>query len=330
MNTLLLSKKDVKQLLSMELAIESVKEAYKMFHNNKIEQPPIMSIDVKKYNGEMDVKSCYSLDNETISVKIANGYWNNPKNYSLPTMIAQISIFDSKTGYPICLMDGSLITGYRTGAAGVLSASLLAKKSSKSIGVIGAGGQARMQVLAVKEVLDIKDIFVYSPREEQLYKYKEDIENMSDMTVHTCNSAEEAIRGRDIIITTTPSTNPIVRKDWITNGMHIIAVGADMAGKQELESEIFSSSRIFVDSKDQCLQRGETRNPILEKKIQESDIQAELSAVLLGQSKGRISDEDITIFDTTGMGVQDNTLAYMVYQNSLKKEIGRRFNFFSE
>lgn len=199
MNTLLLSKKDVKQLLSMELAIESVKEAYKMFHNNRIEQPPIMSIDVKKHNGEMDVKSCYSLDNETISVKIANGYWNNPKNYSLPTMIAQISIFDSKSGYPICLMDGSLITGYRTGAAGGLSASLLAKKSSKSIGVIGAGGQARMQVLAVKEVLDIKDIFVYSPEKEQLYKYKEDIENMSDMTVHTCNSAEEAIRGRDIL-----------------------------------------------------------------------------------------------------------------------------------
>ncbi|MDM8534608.1 ornithine cyclodeaminase family protein, partial [Clostridiaceae bacterium HSG29] len=249
MNTLLLSRKDVKQLLSMELAIESVKDAYKMFYHKQIEQPPIMSIDIKKHRGEMDIKSCYSLDNETISVKIASGYWNNPKNYSLPTMIAQIVIFDGKSGYPLCIMDGSLITGYRTGAAGGLSASLLARKSSKSIGVIGAGTQARMQVLAIKSVLDIEDVYVYSKDESQLKKYKEDIESSTDIHVHICYNAEDAVRRKDIIITTTPSTKAIVKKDWITNGMHIIAVGADMAGKQELESDIFKDARIFVDSK---------------------------------------------------------------------------------
>ncbi|MDM8533989.1 flavodoxin domain-containing protein [Clostridiaceae bacterium HSG29] len=121
--------------------------------------------------------------------------------------------------------------------------------------------------------------------------------------------------------------NDIVKKDWITNGMHIIAVGADMAGKQELESDIFKDARIFVDSKAQCIQRGETRNPIIEEKILESDIQAELSTILLNNKKGRISDKDITIFDTTGMGVQDNTLAFMIYHKALALKIGKKFDF---
>lgn len=330
MSTLLLSKNEVNQLLTMELAIASAKEAYKMYYYKQIEQPPIVSIDIKQHNGELDVKSCYSLANETISVKIASGYWDNPKSNLLPTMIANISIFDGKSGYPLCIMDGSLITGYRTGAAGGLSASLLANKTSQSIGVIGTGTQARMQVLAVKKELDIKDVYVFSVNQSAMVQYKKDIESQSDIRVHICKTPKEAIYQRDIVITTTPSTRPIVRKDWINKGMHIIAVGADMAGKQELDSDIFKEAKIFVDSKNQCLERGETRNPIIENVILESDIQSELAAVLLGFNEGRISDEDITIFDTTGMGVQDNVLAFMIYQKALELKMGIEFNFLNE
>lgn len=330
MNTLLLSKSDVKKLLSMELAIESVKEAYTMFHQKSIQQPPIMSIDIKGHNGEMDVKSCYALGNNAISIKIASGYWDNPKNYMLPTMIANITILDGKTGYPLCIMDGSLITGYRTGAAGGLSAALLARKDTKSVAVIGAGNQARMQTMAVKEVLNINEVRVYAPVFNQMDNYKQDIESSLNIKVNLCDSPEEAVRGADLVITATPASEAIVKSEWINDGTHIIAVGADMAGKQELETAILRRARIYVDSKAQCLERGETRNAIMEHVISESDIQGELADVLVGKLNGRIADTDITLFDTTGMGVQDNTLAYMIYRKALECGMGQTFDFFCE
>lgn len=327
MKTLLINKSEVNKLLSMELAISSVKEAYRMFYIKKIKQPPIMSIDIDEHSGELDVKSCYSKSNESISIKIASGYWNNPKNYSLSTMMAQITIYDAKNGYPLCIMDGEAITGYRTGAAGGLSASLLARKDSKSIGLIGSGMQARMQVLAVKSVLDIRDVYVYSNNKSHLALYKKDMEEVTDIKVHICDSYEDAIRNHDIIITTTPSSKAIIKKEWISKGMHIIAVGADMAGKEELDPYIFSDARVFVDSISQCLERGEVRNPIKKNIISESDINGELSELLMGDKLARISDDDITIFDTTGIGVQDNTLSFMIYAKAKELKLGTEFDF---
>lgn len=328
MPTLLLSKNDVQLLLSMEMAIESVREAYTLFHNDQIEQPPIVSVDIREYNGETDVKSCYARGNDTLSVKIASGYWDNPAKYGLPTMIANVTILDGKTGYPLCVMDGGLITGYRTGAAGGLSAALLARKDTKTVAVIGAGNQARMQVMAVKAVLDIDEVRVYSAFSEQLDSYKTDIEHMLKLRVIPCSSPEEAVASADMIITATPANKALVKDAWVKEGMHIIAVGADMPGKQELETAILRRAHIFADSIPQCLERGETRNAIFDKTIAPGDIRGELAQVLAGELPGRCSDREITLFDTTGMGVQDNTLAFMLFRKAQALGMGTPFDFF--
>lgn len=323
MKTLILNQQEVKELLNMPDAIKAVEEAYKAYNLNKVEQPPIVSVEVAEHDGEVDIKACYSKVNEMISVKTAVGYWNNPEIYGLPTLLATISIFDGRTGYPVCIMDGSLITGYRTGAAGGVSAKILARKNSKIVGVIGAGNQARMQVKALKEVLPIETIKVWSRSKEKSYEYKMDIESSFGISVIVCDEPKESVEESDIVVTVTPGKKALVQNDWIKKGTHIIAIGADMEGKQEIDPKLFFRAKVLVDSIEQCILRGETQNPLKAGIISEKDIYAEIGEVLLGKKLGRVNDDEITIFDSTGMGVQDNTTATMIYKLAIEKSLGQ-------
>lgn len=327
MKTLLLSIKDVKEALSMKEVISAVEEGYIAYNDGKVQQPDIVSMEMPKNNGETDIKSCYNVLNESISVKIASGFYNNGKNNDLPTMIGTILLFDGKNGAPLCIMDGSLITGIRTGAAGAISSKLLARKDSKTVAVFGAGGQARMQIYALCQVMNIQEIKVYSERQEELAKYKEDIEENTKAKVILCDTPEKAMKEVDIAISTTPSKKYYIDKSLVKPGMHIVAVGADMAGKNEWDPEVFKGAKIVNDSIAQCISRGETRNAIVSGVIKETDIYAEIGQLLAGEKPSRESDDEITIFDTTGMGIQDNVTAVMVYEMAKKKGLGEYFEF---
>ncbi|MEG1256827.1 ornithine cyclodeaminase family protein [Clostridium sp.] len=327
MKTLLLSIKDVKEALSIKEVIAAVEEGYIAYNAGKVQQPDIVSMEMPENNGETDIKSCYNELNESISVKIASGFYNNGKNNDLPTMIGTILLFDGKNGAPLCIMDGSLITGIRTGVAGAISSKLLARKDSKKVAVFGAGGQARMQIYALCQVMNIQEIRVYSERQEELAKYKEDIEENTKIKVILCDTPEKAMKEADIVISTTPSKKYYIDKALVKPGMHIIAVGADMAGKNEWDPEVFKGAKIVNDSISQCISRGETRNAIVSGVIKETDIYAEIGQLLAGEKPLRESDDEITIFDTTGMGIQDNVTAVMVYKMAKKKGLGKYFEF---
>lgn len=307
----------------MHDTIIAVEEGYKTFNSNLAIQPPIVSIDVPENNGEVDIKACYSKTNSSISVKTAVGYWDNQKQFNLPTLLATIILYDAKNGYPLCIMDGSLITGFRTGAAGGISAKLLARRDSKTVGIIGAGGQARMQVKAVAEVLPIETVKVWSYSQDELQSYKNDIENSLGLKVIPCETPDDAVKDADIVITTTPSKEAILKEKSIRPGTHIIAIGADMEGKQELDPMIFKTAKIVVDSKTQCLRRGETRNPFVSGIISEENIYAEIGEILLSHKSGRENKDEITLFDSTGMGIQDNTVAKMIYERAIKLKKGQ-------
>lgn len=327
MKTLLLSMKDVKAALSMKEVISAVEEGYIAYNAGKVQQPDIVSMEMPEYNGETDIKSCYNMLNESISVKIASGFYDNGKGNDLPTMIGTVLLFDGKTGAPLCIMDGSLITGIRTGAAGAISSKLLARKDSKTVAVFGGGGQARMQIYALCQVMDIQEVRAYSEYQKELAKYKEDVEENTMAKVILCNTPEEAMRGADIAISTTPSKKYFVDKSLVKPGMHIVAVGADMAGKNEWDPEIFRDAKVVNDSIAQCIGRGETRNAIVSGIIKESDIYAEIGQLLAGEKPLRERDDEITIFDTTGMGVQDNVTAARVYEIAKEKGLGEYFEF---
>lgn len=327
MRTLLLSLKDVEQALSMEEVISAVEQGYISYNEGKVQQPDIVSMEMPENNGETDIKSCYNKLNESISVKIASGFYDNGKNNDLPTMIGTILLFDGRNGAPLCIMDGCLITGIRTGAAGAISSKLLARKDSKVVAVFGAGGQARMQIYALCQVMNIQEIRVYNKYKEELLKYKEDVETNTKAKVMICDTPEQAMKEADIAISTTPSKKYLVDKSLVKPGMHIVAVGADMAGKNEWDPEIFKGAKIVNDSIVQCISRGETRNAIISGVIKENDIYAEIGELLMGKKPLRESDEEITIFDTTGMGIQDNVTAARVYEIAKKKGLGKYFEF---
>jgi alanine dehydrogenase len=244
------------------------------------------------------------------AVKIVNVHPNNKANYGLPTVMAIIALINPKNGFPIALMAGSWITAMRTGAAGGIAAKYLARKDSSIIALIGAGTQARTQLMALKA----KNEFIA----EAKLMYSEKIEK-----IFSTNTAEEAVKGSDIIVTTTPSRNPIVMNDWIDKGMHINCIGADAPGKQELDPAILKRSKIVIDDWNQASHSGEINVPLAKGIISKKDIWAEIGEICAGLKQGRMDNEEITIFSSTGLAIQDAVTAELVYKKALKNHIGK-------
>jgi len=327
LKTLLLKKSEVMSQLNMNGVIASVEEGYRAYCSGQVIQPDILSIEIPEHNGEMDVKAGYSHSTRMISVKCASGFYDNQKKTDLPNSLSTVLLFDGSTGALLCIMDGSLITGYRTGAAGAVSAKLLARKGAKTVGVIGTGEQARMQIRALKAVVDIEKIQVWGRSADQLYLYCREMTTEIKCAVESCETPEAAVRDADILITTTPGKTPLIKKEWVRPGTHIVAVGADMEGKQELDAALFEGAKIVVDHRNQCMSRGETQNPLKQGVIKEEDIHCEIGQILLGQKPGRENNLEITIFDTTGMAVQDNVTAVQIYEQALALKLGTYYDF---
>lgn len=329
MKTLLLKKEEVCRLICMKEVIGTVEEAYKAFSGQQVIQPGYMGIHLPSPRGEIDFKVGYYKSNEVISMKASSGgFRDNPIEYNLPTNMGTILLFDAKTCALICAMDGSVITGLRTGAAGAVSVKALARKNAKKITAIGTGIQARMQIKAINEIMKIEEIHAWDENLDALSKYKKNIESEFGIPVIMANSKKEAVEQADILITTTRGKGSLVEATWVKPGTHIVAIGADQQGKQELDPKIFINAKIVNDSVEQCIEKGETWHPLKNNIITKEDIHGEIGEILLGKKPGRENDEEITIFDATGMAIQDNTTSYKIYQNAIENNVGTFFDFF--
>ncbi len=329
MKTLLLKKEEVSRLICIREVIGTVEEAYKAFNRNQVVQPDYIGIDLHPPRGDIDFKLGYYKGNEIISMKASSGgFPNNPTTYGVPSGMGTILLFDARTCALICVMDGSLITGLRTGASGAVSVKALARKDAKKITSIGTGNQARMQIRAINEIMKIEEIHAWARSPESLSKFKADIESEFGIPVTMANSKREAVEQADILITTTRGKGPLVEAGWVQPGTHIVAIGTDARGKQELDPEIFRNAKVVVDSIMQCREKGETQHPLNQNIITKDGIHAEIGEVLLGKKPGRESDEEVTIFDSTGMAIQDNTTATKIYRNAIESKVGTFFEFF--
>ncbi|WP_354684263.1 ornithine cyclodeaminase family protein [Cupriavidus necator] len=328
MKTLLLTKEEVGKLISMKEVIGTVEEAYRAFSSGQVVQPDYIGIHLPAPRGEIDFKVGYYKTNEIISMKASSGgFLDNPTAHGVPNGMGSILLFDARSCALICVMDGSLLTGLRTGASGAVSVKALARKNSKKIATIGTGNQARMQIRAISLVMQIEEIHAWNRNPQTLARFKTDIEGEFGIPVILANSKKEAVGQADILITATRGKGPLVEASWVKPGTHIVAIGTDQKGKQELEPEIFRHAKIVNDSISQCIEKGETFHPMNEKIITLDDIHGEIGEILLGKKPGRENDEEITIFDSTGMAIQDNTTAEKIYRNALENNIGTFFAF---
>jgi len=307
----------------MSEAIRAVREAYIAFAKGRVKMPPVMHLDVSQYNGEVDIKSGYIEDLGLIGTKIASGFYDNYK-LGLPPGIAVIILMDLKTSIPVAIMDGTYVTAYRTGAAGAVAAKVLARKDSKIIGVVGAGTQARMQILALREVFSIKEIKVWDINTTWRDRYVEEMSEQLKIPIEPVEDIKDAVIEADIIVTVTPSRKALVMKEWIQEGVHINAIGADGPGKQELDPFIVKrADKVVVDSLNQCRIIGEIQHALADGLITEDDVYAEIGQILIGEKKGRETNEEITLFDATGLAAQDIAAANIVFKQAKEKGIGR-------
>lgn len=323
LEVLFLNLSDVRSVLSMDDALKAVEEVFREKGFGRVQMPPKLYIYFSKHGGDFRVMPAYLEKAEVAGVKTVNVHPKNPKLYGLRTVMAVIELLDPKTGKPLCIMDGSWLTAIRTGAAGGVAARYLARRDSKVIGLVGAGVQARTQLEALTLVLEsIEHVKVFDIVREASLRYAEEMSRRLGVEVKVASSVEEAVKGVDIIVSTTPSRSPIIMNDWVDEGVHINAIGADAPGKQELDPEILRRAKIVVDDLEQAAHSGEVNVPISQGLLSKSDIYAEIGDIVAGRKPGRVSPYEITVFDSTGLAIQDIAVAWMVYRKALESGAG--------
>jgi alanine dehydrogenase len=315
---LVLNRSEVEQCLSIDDALKAVERALVLEAQGATVMPAKLYLNLPQYEG--DFRAMPAFVDEVAGLKWVSVYPNNWR-YNLPSVMATIVLCNASTGCPLAVMDGTYITNMRTGAIGGVAVKYLAKKNSSTIGLIGAGVQARTQLMAISEVLPkIKEVKVLDQRRDASIRFGDDIGLVLGLNIRPVETIEEATQA-DIVVTTTPSREPIVKGQHVRPGTHINAIGADAKGKQELESDLLKQAKIIVDNIEQATHSGEINVPLSEGVIKVEDIYGTLGEVVANIKKGRESDEEISVFDSTGLAIQDIICAKLVYEKAKKKEL---------
>ena len=316
----------VKKLLSMSEVIKAVELAFEQKGKGRVQMPAKIYLYFSKYNGDLRTMPSYLEELDISAVKIVNVHPDNPSKHKLPTVMAVIILVDPSTGFPLAIIGGTTVTDMRTGAAGGIAAKFLARKDSKIVGLVGAGAQARTQLMALFKVYNkLEEIRVWSrhPEPKRIFLSEAEREYGNLCKFVPEESVRKTVEGADIVLTTTPSREPLVMNDMISPGMHINCIGADAVGKEELDPSILQRAKIVIDDWMQASHSGEINVPLNDKIITKEDIWAEIGEIVAGLKPGRISEDEITVFTSTGLAVQDAVTAKIAYEKALQKRIGK-------
>ncbi|MFE4524925.1 ornithine cyclodeaminase family protein [Cytobacillus firmus] len=340
-----LNQENIKEILDMRNVITLVEQAYSLKEQKEASLFPMVFHEFEPGKADMDIKSGELSGANIFGLKLVSWFGENPSK-NLPSVIGTVLVLDSRTGAPLGILSGEYITMMRTGAAGGIGAKYLARKDSEELLLVGSGHLGPYQILATLMVMEnIKRITVYNansldrakefcrsvkdklftllePYKEHDQAFYNQMIQRIDIPISAAEDIKQAAKKADIIITATPARKPIIKKEWVQPGTHISCVGADMEGKQEIDEQLFDGTRVFVDDVNQAITVGETEIPYKKGVISENGIVAELGSVILGEVQGRVSDQDITVFDSTGISLQDLLTASYILEQAEEKQIG--------
>ena len=306
MSTLILNQRNVQGLLRMPDVIRVVEDAFIALGQNKISMPP-KSYLVLEHG---DFRAMPAAIEGAAGMKWVNVHPENiAKN--LPSIMAILIYNDPETGYPLAIMDGTQITAYRTAAASAIASKYLARKNSRCLGIIGTGHQAYTHIMAHLELFDLVYIKVHDRSKTAVDRL---VNSLPNHKITGCSIAEAL--ASDIVCTLTPSKLPILKEEWIKPGTHINAVGADAKGKEELEPSILDKAMVVVDDLGQASAAGEINVPVSKGLYKVDQVYSTLSEIIIGRKKGRTDDKTITIFDSTGIAIEDIATAKLVYEKA--------------
>ena len=321
--TLILSRADMMGLLTPADYVGCVEQAYRMHGEGRFYMDPKGHIVLDKYPGEWEAMPSYIEEPEAAACKWVSIRERNREKYDLPTVFSILIYTHPETGFPLAICDGSYHTVMRTGAAAAVSAKWMARKNSKRLAIVGAGHMAEGTLATCNEVFAWEEVRVWSRTQATLDHFIATQQlKFPKLKLKASTTLPEVVSGADVVVTVTPARGAIVMNEWITAGTHIAALGADKGGDQELDPKILQRARIFVDDIRQCRTDGEINLPLRTGLITESDIAGEIGEVITGRKAGRTSDDEITLFDSTGIALQDSATVPLEYERAVAAGVG--------
>jgi len=324
--SLVLTASEVMQVLDMDLALAAAQEAFQAYGEGRVNMPPKSYLTLAKGDFRAMYGELFLSDAHICGLKWVNVHPGNPAQ-GLLTVMAKILLNDPETGLEFADLDGTHVTNFRTGAAGGLAAKYLSRADASRLGLIGAGAQARTQLAAILKVRPIKEIVVYDRHLTCSRPFAEQVAATYGIAARAVEQAAEAVAGMDIVVTTTPSAAPVIFRDAVSPGTHINAIGADAQGKEELDPAILQAAKIVVDDWAQASHSGEINVPLAQGKLKPEQIYGSLGEIAAGKKPGRANPEEITVFDSTGLIIQDLALGYAVYKRAKERGLGEVKDF---
>ena len=319
-STLLLTRSDVAALLTIDDYIASIERVFKLYGEGKTGAPGILGVHAP--NGGFHIKAgMLDLDQSFFAAKINANFPQNATRFGLPLIQGVIVLCNAENGLPLAVMDSIEITIQRTGAATAVAAKYLARKESKSLTVCGCGNQGRISVQAISKVFPIDTVFAFDIDSHRAAEFAEEVSH--DYQVIVTDDVNGAVSKSDLIVTCTPSNKYFLGRESVRAGTFIAAVGADNESKQELDPSLLAENTTIVDVLDQSAAIGELHHALEAGLMARSDVRAELGEVVAGIKPGRTSADEIIVFDSTGMALQDVIAAVMVYERAKGRRFGR-------
>jgi alanine dehydrogenase len=324
--TLLINRSLIQQQLTFADYIKAVEDVHALHARGKVIAPGMLHADAD--NGEYHIKTGGVKGSTSyFGLKANGGFFQNQKNEGLPNILGIIYLSNASNGYPLAILDSVEISKKRTAAATAVAAKYLAPTGEIRLGMVGYGTQAGMQIEAMMSIKKVKEISLAGRDGAKVKAFAKTVAekfNISGKVVSEKILAETS----NVIITCTPSTNYFIKREWIQPGTFIGAVGADSPGKNELEPSLMASAKIVADIKSQVIRVGESQHAIREKLITPDSIYAELGELIIGTKKGRTSNEEIFIYDSTGTALQDVAVAALLYEKLKGNEEVQKVNLF--
>jgi len=330
MSTLILGAKDVSRLLETGPTVQAVEEGFRLHGRGDTRMPAKIYLPLPEHGGDFRAMPVYIPELSSsvpgrdpvaaAGVKWVNAHPDNPKRHRLPAVIAVFTLSAPETGLPLAIMDATELTRFRTGAAAAVATKHLARDDARTLGVIGCGAQAAALIRCHEQVRTFEEVRLHDTDANKSAALVDDLAEHCELTCRTATLAEAA--DSDVVCTLTPSRTPFVQRELIRPGTHINALGADAPGKQELDARILSDAEIYLDDLTQASESGEVNVPISRGDLKPDEISGTLGQVVAGIIRGRSDVGQITVFDSTGLAVQDLAVAHKVYETACKNGLG--------
>ena len=320
---LLLSEKQVQGLIDIDELIEALEQAHIQYSTGNAVMPVRLVVPLPQIDGRITSMPGYLNEDKALGMKVVTYFQNNPKQ-NLPAILATIMLFSAETGKMIAAMDGSYITAIRTACASAMATKVLANPQTPVLGILGAGVQARAHIQALARVRKLEKIKLYSPSgASAAARQAGDGAASSAVPSKSTKNAEEAVRDADLVVTVTTAKEPILKKDWLKPGVHINAVGSHRPDMREIDGATLARAKVVVDSREAIMAEcGDILLAIKEGSIAKENIHGEIGEVLAGTKPGREHTDEVTLYKSVGIAIQDVATANLVYHKALKQEVG--------